>query len=154
MSKIHHEEHPGDVGGIIDKPQSAQDQYYKFMLRQEKLKSVTALNNISGSKFLEDEEVKGLSNISEREKLLLKTLGRLYAISDLSPDYLQVKSITGGRDREEIAEKLVDKYLEHEVVKMVTDTFVGPKGGSKVITDSISGSKSKLSKFATEKEYL
>ena len=152
MSKIHHEEHPGDVGGIIDKPQSAQDQYYKFMLRQEKLKSVTALNNTD--KFLQDEEVKGLSNISEREKLLLKTLGRLYSISDLSPDYLQVKSITGGRDREEIAEKLVDKYLEHEVVKMVTDQFVGPTGSKNVITSGITGSKTKLTKFATDSAYL
>lgn len=149
MSKIHHEEHPGDVGGIIDKPQSAQDQYYKFMLRQEKLKSVTELNKVADSKFLEDEEVKGLSNISEREKLLLKTLGRLYAISDLSPDYLQVKSITGGRDREEIAEKLVDKYMETEVVKLVTDQFVGPKGSKNVITSGIAGSKTKLATFIT-----
>jgi len=152
MSKINHEEHPGDVGGIIDKPQSAQDQYYKFMLRQEKLKSVTALNNTD--KFLQDEEVKGLQNISEREKLLLKTLGRLYAISDLSPDYLQVKSITGGRDREEIAEKLVDKYMETEVVKLVTDQFVGPAGSKNVITSGISGSKTKLTKFATDSSYL
>jgi len=143
--KINFEEAPRDIGHILEKPQSAQDQYYKFMLRQEKLKSVTALN--TAEKFLQDEEVKGLSNISEREKLLLKTLGRLYAISDLSPDYLQVKSVTGGKDREEIAERLVDKYLEREVVKLITNQFVGPTGSKKIITSSIAGSKTKMDAF-------
>ena len=141
-SKIPHDEHPGN---IIDAPQSHQDQYYKFMLRQEKLKSVIELNKVDA--FLKAEEVAGLNNISEREKLLLKTLGRLYSISDLSPDYLQVKSITGGKDREEIAEKLVDKYLEHEVVKMVTDTFVGPVGSKDIISKGIAGSKTNVTKF-------
>lgn len=143
--KINFEDSPQDIGGIIDKPQSAQDQYYKFMLRQAKLGSVSALN--TAEKFLEDEELKGLANISEREKLLLKTLGRLYAISDLSPDYLQVKSVTGGKDREDIAEKLVDKYLEREVVKLVTNQFVGPTGSKKILTDSITKSKTKMGEF-------
>ncbi len=55
-SKIPDEEHPLN---LVDAPKSTQDQYYKYMLRQEKIKNVSALNARSsseGGQFLSGEE--------------------------------------------------------------------------------------------------
>lgn len=133
-SKIPDEEHPLN---LVDAPKSTQDQYYKYMLRQEKIKNVSALNARSsseGGQFLSGEEGTALSGVNEREKLLLKTLARLYLLSDTSPEYLQVKSVVGGGDREDIAEKLVDKFMETEIVKDITDRFVAPDSGRQTLS--------------------
>lgn len=146
-SKIPDEQHPLN---LVDAPKSTQDQYYKYMLRQEKIKNIAALNAqgaAAGGGFLSADEQTALQGVNEREKLLLKTLGRLYLLADTSPEYLQVKSVVGGGDREDIAEKLVDKFMEQTIVKDITDRFVAPTSGRSVLQRGSQASRAKYDAF-------
>jgi hypothetical protein len=146
-SKLPNEDHPLDVLG---KKKSSKDEYYAFMLRQEKMKQITSLNR-SGGNFLSDDEMKALNAMSEREKIELRTLARLYSLADTSPEYLQIKAITGGRDREEIADKLTKLYMERVVVEDVLDRFISPNSAKKIISDAGSTSRNKYDAFGLNK---
>ena len=97
--------------------------------------------------FLSAEEQTALQGVNEREKLLLKTLGRLYLLADTSPEYLQVKSVVGGGDREDIAETLVDKFMEQTIVKDITDRFVAPSSGRLVLQRGSAASRARYDAF-------
>ena len=116
---------------------SAQQKYYEFKLRTEKLKAIaTDANGAydatkvteagSGQAWLSREEFTALTTISDKEKLELKILGRLYQLNDTSADYLQVKTITGSDTREEIASKLADIYYKKYVTDDILARFVDP----------------------------
>ena len=140
--KLPAEEHPLN---LVDAPKSSQEQYYKYMLRKERLNGIKDLN------ILDSDEVKSLAGVSEKERLLLKTLSRLYDLADTSPEFLQVKAVVGGGDREEIAEKLVEKFMEQEIVKDITDRFVAPTSGRAVLKDSLDKSRRKYDAFGNSK---
>jgi hypothetical protein len=113
------------------------------MLRKEKLNSI-----LSDNDFLNTDEQTALQSISTREKVELKTLARLYQLEDTSPEFLQVKAITGGRDREDIAAKLTQKYLEKVQVEDVLNRFLAPDDNRTRIRTALKTSREKYDAFA------
>jgi hypothetical protein len=103
---------------------SAQTKYYEFKLRQEKLAAIGAKGVEEG--WLSEEEKDALGTVSDKEKLEMKVLGRLYQLNDTSADYLQVKTITGSDSREEIASKLADIYYKKYITDDILARFVDP----------------------------
>jgi hypothetical protein len=147
-SKLPNEDHPGDIG-LVGKKKSSKDEYYSFMLRQERLKQIKDAQK--GGAFLTAEEQAALSSMSEREKIELRTLARLYSLSDSSPEYLQIKAITGGQSREDIADKLTKLYMERVVVEDVLDRFIAPSSAKKIIADAGTSSRSRYDAFGQSK---
>jgi hypothetical protein len=94
------------------------------MLRKEKLAAIATRGKNEG--WLDDREVAALSEVSDKEKVELKVLARLYQLSDTSPEYLQVRTITGGDSREEIAAKLADIYYKKHLTDEIMTRFVAP----------------------------
>lgn len=127
--------HPQDL--LNAKKSSAADEYYRFMLRQAKLNAVSA-NSTSG---LTPDELKALTETSTKEKVELKTLARLYMLDDHSPEFLQVKAITGSHTREEIASKLTDRYMEKIQVEEVLDKFIAPTTNRTRVNNAMKASR-------------
>jgi ethanolamine utilization protein EutQ (cupin superfamily) len=98
---------------LTSKPSASgqQEQYYSYMLRQEKLKNAQALGKINGG------EATALKGISDLDQLELKALARLYQLSDNSPELLQYFAITKSGTREEVAKKLAKKQLRKQLVE-------------------------------------
>jgi hypothetical protein len=98
---------------LTSKPSSsgAQEQYYAWKMRQEKLANAVLLGKLDG-----DEET-ALRGISDLDQLELKALARLYQLSDNSPELLQYFAITKSSSREEVAKKLAKKQLRKQLVE-------------------------------------
>ena len=119
-----------DTNFLNDGRGSAQQKYYEFMLRTEKLKSIATTNGAFDSSkvpWMDKDEYNALNSISDKEKIELKVLGRLYQLPDTDANYLQVKTITGSDSREEIAAKLADVYFKKYVTDDILAKFVDPK---------------------------
>jgi hypothetical protein len=136
--------HPQDL--LNAKKSSAADEYYRFMLRKAKLESVNET-----SSGLTADELKALSETSTREKVELKTLARLYMLDDHSPEFLQVKAITGSHNREEIASKLTDRYMEKIQVENVLDRFIAPTTNKARITEAMTASRTFYDAFGNSR---
>jgi hypothetical protein len=137
--------HPNDL--MNSKKTSAADEYYRFMLRQAKIQAFKDQRTADNDKFLDDTEVAALQSVSLKEKVELKTLGRLYQLDDHSAEYLQVKAITGGHTREEIASKLADRYMEKIQVEEVLDRFTAPTTNKTKIATAMTASRTKYDAF-------
>ena len=137
--------HPNDL--MNSKKTSAADEYYRFMLRQAKIQAFKDQRTADNDKFLDDTEVAALQSVSLKEKVELKTLGRLYQLDDHSAEYLQVKAITGGHTREEIASKLADRYMEKIQVEEVLDRFTAPTANKASISAAMAESRKKYNAF-------
>jgi hypothetical protein len=85
--------------------------------------------------------------MSDREKIELKTLARLYSLGDSSAEYLQVKAITGGSSREEIAEKLTGIYMERILVEDTINRFISPTTARDTISQSLAMSRNAFDLF-------
>ena len=85
--------------------------------------------------------------MGDREKIELKTLARLYALTDSSPEYLQVKAITGGDSREEIAEKLASIYMERILVENTISRFIAPTSASATINAGLQNTRNNFDLF-------
>jgi hypothetical protein len=112
---------------LTSKPSSsgAQEQYYAYTLRQEKLKNV---RGVAGG--LTNDEADALKGISDLDRLELKALARLYKLGDNSPELLQYFAITKSSSREEVASKLAKKQLRKQLVEeavqaILPDAIVG-----------------------------
>jgi hypothetical protein len=103
---------------------SPEKAYYEFLLRKEKLLKIKEKG--IAEQWLTQDEADALETVSDKEKLELKILARLYQLADTSADYLQVKSITGCDSREEVASKLADIYYKKYVVDDIITRFVAP----------------------------
>lgn len=104
---------------------SPEKAYYEYMLRKEKLAAIAAQG--LKERWLTEDETKALSEVSDKEKLELKVLARLYQLGDTSADYLQVKTITNCDTREDIAAKLADIYYKKYVTDDIINRFVAPE---------------------------
>jgi len=133
--------HPNDL--LNAKKSSAADEYYRFMLRRAKIE---ALGN--NPNYLEAAELAALQAVSTKEKVELKTLGRLYMLDDNSAEYQQVKAITGGNTREDIAAKLTERYLEKVQVENVLDRFIAPVTNRRRVNDAMVASRRAYDAFA------
>ena len=109
---------------LNDSSKSAQEKYYEFQLRKEKLSQIASAGVSAG--WLTSEEKTALGEVGEKEKLEMKILARLYSIADSSPEYLQVRSLTGAKDREACASALADIYYRKFTTEEVLNKFVAP----------------------------
>jgi hypothetical protein len=100
----------------------AQEEYYSYMIRQEKLKNVGS----GGLQLLTDDETKALRGISDLDQLELKALARLSKLSDNSPELLQYFAITHCSTREEVAKKLAKKQLRKQLVEEAVNKVIDP----------------------------
>ncbi len=80
----------------------------------------------------------------------LKCLARLYQLTDSSPEYLQIKSITGGHDREDIASKLTEKNMEKVQVEDVLDRFISPTSSKVIITKGNKNARARYDAFGRD----
>lgn len=113
-----------DTNFLNDKTRSAQQQYYEYQLRKEKLKDIAEKGVEDG--WLLSQEKDALGEVSDKEKIELKVLARLYGLTDTSAEYLQVKTITGCDSREEVAAKLADIYYKKYVTDSIIAKFISP----------------------------
>jgi hypothetical protein len=102
------------VGNIIGKTgeSGTQNEYYAFMLRQEKIKSAQAAGGIISAS-----EATALQSLGDLEKWELKALARLSRLGDNSPELLQYLHITKSSTREEVAKKLAQKQYKKQLVE-------------------------------------
>ena len=139
------DEHPREFVGVAgEKSKGAQEEYYRFQLRQAKLQRILNLGAETG---LTEGEFNALNALGDREKIELKTLARLYALTDSSPEYLQVKAITGGDSREEIAEKLASIYMERILVENTISRFIAPTSASATINAGLQNTRNNFDLF-------
>jgi hypothetical protein len=144
-SRLPQEEHPLDN---LESRKSAKDEFYRFQLRQAKLQAVAALNQ--QQQFLTGQELNALNSMSEKEKVEIKALARLYSLADTSPEYLQLKAITGGKDREDIAEKLAKTFMEKTLVEDMMNRFVAPVTSKGIITGAQQTSRANFDIFGRQ----
>lgn len=102
----------------------AMEEYYAYMLRQEKLKNVGS--GAGGLNLLTANETKALKGISDLDQLELKALARLSTLADNSPELLQYFAITHCSTREEVAKKLAKKQLRKQLVEEAVNKVIDP----------------------------
>jgi hypothetical protein len=102
----------------------AMEEYYSYMLRQEKLKNVGTGDG--GLAYLTADETKALKGISDLDQLELKALARLSTLADNSPELLQYFAITHCSTREEVAKKLAKKQLRKQLVEEAVNKVIDP----------------------------
>ena len=111
------------IGNIIGKTgeSSTQNEYYAFMLRQEKIKAASASGGV-----ITDGEAKALQSLGDLEKWELKALARLSQLGDNSPELLQYLHITKSSTREEVAKKLAQKQYKKQLVEDALSKLISP----------------------------
>lgn len=134
--KIPKEEHELDGYG---KERNAQQEYYEFKLRQEKLAAIRALNDEES--FLTQDEADALQGMSEKEKVELKVLGRLHLLSDLDPQFMYLQKLTGKTDRHQMATALADKFIQQELVQNAMNRLVSPDKSRDILETGLSRSQ-------------
>ena len=112
---------------LNDSTRSAQEAYYEYMLRKDKLGSIaTAGASDAGGKWLTTAEVAALNSVGEKEKIEVKILARLSSLADSSPELLQVKALTDCKSREECARSLADIYYRKYTTEEILNRFIDP----------------------------
>lgn len=100
---------------VSNKKASAQDEYYRYMLLEAKLKN---LKDPDGNV---DELLKVQS---EREVIEMNILRKLMSITESSPEFSQIVDITGSRDRYEqariLSEVVYDKIRAETILSFYT----------------------------------
>lgn len=134
--KIPQEEHELDGWG---KERNAQQEYYEFKLRQEKLEAIRRLNQ--AEEFLSAEEAEALQGMSEKEKIELKILGRLHLLSDLDPQFMYLQKLTGKTDRHQMAAALAEKWIQQELVQSAMSRLVAPEASRFILEAGLDRSR-------------
>lgn len=97
---------------------SAQEEYYRYMLLEAKLRNING-----GANAVKDDL---LTVQSEREKIEMDILRNLIKITESSPEFSQVVDITGSRDRYEqarlLSEIVYDKVRSERILSFYTPT--------------------------------
>ena len=115
---------------LNDGGKSAQEAYYDFQLRKEKLAGIA-----DSATWLSADEKIALKAVSEREKLELKILSRLMSLTDSSAELLQVKALTDCKTREECAKSLAETYLRKFQTEDILNRFVSPKTSKEILSE-------------------
>lgn len=117
----------------------AQEEYYAYMLRQEKLKNVGTGGE--GLGFLTTQETRALKGISDLDQLELKALARLSTLADNSPELLQYFAITHCSTREEVAKKLAKKQLRKQLVEEAVNKVIDPSSLATSVQSKLNASR-------------
>jgi ATP-dependent protease HslVU (ClpYQ) ATPase subunit len=135
-------EEPRVVNVIGSTPSSkgAQDEYYAYMIRQEKLRNAVRRGQL-GTK-----EAASISSISDLDQLELKALARLHDLSDNSPELLQYFAITHCSTREDVAKKLAKKQLRKQLVEEAVNKVLSPESVKKAVDSTLSATRTNRSK--------
>jgi len=107
-----------ELGDIVEKPSSAQDEYYRFKLLKEKM-------DAAGENAAEVKKVLGAR--SERDEIELEILKNLADITESSPEFAQIVDITGSRDRFEQARRLAEAVYDKMRAEQVLALYTPPK---------------------------
>ena len=118
----------------------AMEEYYSYMLRQEKLKNVGTGGD--GLGFLTGPETNALRGISDLDQLELKALARLSTLADNSPELLQYFAITHCSTREEVAKKLAKKQLRKQLVEEAVNKVIDPTSLATSVKEKLNASRS------------
>jgi len=121
---------------LNDGARSAQEAYYEYKLRTEKLKDIvsTKEDGTAGKPdWIMAEEVNALKTVGEKEKLEIRILSRLSGLADSSAELLQVKAMTDCKTREECARSLADIYYKKYVTEDILNRLVAPSLSKKSI---------------------
>ena len=124
-----------NVLGSTPSSRGAQEEYYQFKLRQEKLTNAKARSQI------EDNEFKALQGISDLDQLELKALARLYNLADNSPELLQYFAITHCSNREEVAKKLAKKQLRKQLVEEAVEKVLPASSVKNAVEKTLASSR-------------
>jgi hypothetical protein len=122
----------------------ATEEYYAYMLRQEKLKNVGTGG--AGLGFLTSEETRALKGISDLDQLELKALARLSTLADNSPELLQYFAITHCSTREEVAKKLAKKQLRKQLVEEAVNKVIDPASLATSVKSKLDASRTARSR--------
>ena len=122
----------GDI--VSSKKTSAQEEYYRYMLLEAKLKNLQS----SDSDDL-------LKVQSEREVIEMNILRKLMGITESSPEFSQVVDITGSRDRYEqariLSEVVYDKVRAETILSFYTPEKAGMEKYFKDLTSASAASR-------------
>ena len=126
----------GDI--VSNKKASAQEEYYRYMLLEAKLKNLKS-----------DDSDELLKVQSEREVIEMNILRKLMAITESSPEFSQIVDITGSRDRYEqariLSEVVYDKVRAETILSFYTPEKAGMEKYFKDATKA--SSKARLQKL-------
>ena len=111
---------------LNDSTRSAQEAYYEYMLRKDKLGSIATAGAAGENAWLSAAEVSALASVGEKEKIEVKILARLSSLADSSPELLQVKALTDCKSREECARSLADIYYRKYTTEEILNRFIDP----------------------------
>lgn len=129
----------GDI--VSSKKASAQEEYYRYMLLEAKLKNLKAGDSVDDL----------LKVQSEREVIEMSILRKLMNITESSPEFSQVVDITGSRDRYEqariLSEVVYDKVRAETILSFYTPEKVGMEKYFKTITEQ--SAQGRLAKVST-----
>jgi hypothetical protein len=122
----------GDI--VSSKKTSAQEEYYRYMLLEAKLKN------------LKDGASDDLLKVqSEREVIEMNILRKLMGITESSPEFSQVVDITGSRDRYEqariLSEVVYDKVRAETILSFYTPEKAGMERYFKDLTAASAASR-------------
>ena len=127
----------GDI--VSSKKASAQEEYYRYMLLEAKLKNLKAGDGVDDL----------LKVQSEREVIEMNILRKLMNITESSPEFSQVVDITGSRDRYEqariLSEVVYDKVRAETILSFYTPEKAGMEKYFKTITEQ--SAQARLSKL-------
>jgi len=129
----------GDI--VSSKKTSAQEEYYRYMLLEAKLKNLKAGDGVDDL----------LKVQSEREVIEMSILRKLMGITESSPEFSQVVDITGSRDRYEqariLSEVVYDKVRAETILSFYTPEKAGMEKYFKELTQA--SAVSRLGKLGT-----
>jgi len=124
-----------NVLSATKKTSDAQNEYYTFLLRKEKVEMAKK------NKAITTDEQTALEGLSELDQLELKALARLYKLADNSPELLQYGSILHCSTREEMATKLATKQLRKQLVEEATNKILTPTQVAGVVKNTLDESR-------------
>jgi hypothetical protein len=137
----------GRPDAILESHSSAQlggsgaNDYYAYMLREEKLKKAVA----TGGGYIGADELKALGGISDLEKLELKCLARLSLLGDNSPELMSYLSITSTSTREECSKKLARKQYRKQLIESALTQLLPSSEASALIGGTTTATRSAVS---------
>ena len=124
--------YPGNVGSAAERPgSSAQEEYYRFKLLQEKLTN-------HGNAILDAK--------SEKDQIMISILGKISAIGESSPEFAELVDLTHTKNHMEMARVLADLAWNKKRAEGVLARYTPSEADlTRVFTESAAAGKTAAS---------